>query len=195
MTEDNLVALKKRYQNILKIKESTQSLEQIKSELLKQKQFLETNSVVKQYLSIIDSINEVENSISKIDNDYGDDSKVLQKLIDSMYIEKTNGIYVYAGTYLNYGRDNIIHISNNYYHPHAVSVYIDIEKTYSEGKIVIPMKDFPQFELENIVLYPFKLTPFALHQQAQELFFKTCIESTQEEAIQKVLKLVNSKSI
>ena len=65
-------------------------------------------------------------------------------------------------------------------------IYADIESNDTE---VIAKIEWNEFENDNTVLFPGKEEPFEFFRRVRLLFFKNCIENTQEEAIAKVLEL------
>ena len=65
--------------------------------------------------------------------------------------------------------------------------YMNLE--YDYDSVVFEKTKYNEFENTHIVLYPGEETPLEFYKRVRLIFFKNCIENTQEEAIAKVLEL------
>lgn len=185
MTEENLLNLRNRYQQLNEVNKNLEKMLSIKEEL-------ETNEVVKEYKKLLDTLDiyQKEFPISKglMTND-----ELLEKVMDEEYITNTNRIYVYqcsyAKKYYRKTKQNIdyyrvaVDDSRAEYH-----VYLDIEKELKSAQIEIPASERETFEKENSVIYPVDAFPYDFYQNKRKIFFETALNESQEVAIQKVLK-------
>lgn len=185
MTEENLLKLKNNYKQF---KEANKNLET----LLSIKEEMETYDAVKEYKNLLEALETYKKEFpfnsSVMNND-----ELLDLVMDKETITETNRIYVYQCSYgkLNYGKAKQ---SRGYYRV-AVDddraeyhVYLDIEKDYKSAPVEISASERESFEKSNNVIYPENILPFECYMKAKKLFFETAINSSQEEAIQKVLK-------
>lgn len=153
--------------------------------LLKQK--LESNKFIRYYINVLKQIENINDDF----NNYFDD-ELLYKIINSIDIKRTNGIYVYKGTFYDTCHAPLYKAS--YDTPNAsYREYMDIEKDYSSSIVQIPIKKCDDFEKYNIVFYPLPY-PYdngnlELYQNLRRTFFRTCIFEGQDKAIEKILTL------
>ena len=159
---------------------------------------LEENELIQKYLKKKEQLNSLNEKITQIRRENGkeflfDENKALIQYGSNNH---TNNIYVCLGGYPKHRKvtdnmqimfepdmDKYLPIESNEV---AYRIYANIESNYTE---VIAKTEWNEFENENTVLFPGEEDPFEFYIRVRLLFFKNCIENTQEEAIAKVLEL------
>ena len=159
---------------------------------------LQEIDIIKVYLEKIKELNSLNEKIMQIRRENGreflfDENKALIQYGSNYH---TNDIYVCLGGYpkrrivtenmqINYepDMDKYLSIESDEV---VYRIYDDIESNNTE---IVHKTEWNEFEKENIVLFSGKEKPFEFFKRLRLLFFKNCIENTQEEAITKVLEL------
>lgn len=159
---------------------------------------LEENELIQKYLKKKEQLDSLNDRITQIRRENGreflfDENKAL---IQYGFNINTNKIYVCLGGYPKRrivsddmqiksepDMDKYLPIESN---EAVYRIYADIESNDTE---VIAKIEWNEFENDNTVLFPGKEEPFEFFRRVRLLFFKNCIENTQEEAIAKVLEL------
>ena len=159
---------------------------------------LEENELIQKYLKKKEQLNSLNEKITQIRRENGkeflfDENKALIQYGSNNH---TNNIYVCLGGYPKHRKvtdnmqimfepdmDKYLPIESNEV---AYRIYANIESNYTE---VIAKTEWNEFENENTVLFPGEEDPFEFYRNVRLLFFKSCVENTQEEAIAKVLEL------
>ncbi len=204
MTEENLQYLKRKYQDWKKAVIDYNSKVAKKASLENEIKEMENDEVIKEYLRKKDEVEFLDSKIAHIRRAKGNLLRLNEEEIINYFrtpwIWRTNGIYVCIGEYAkkNYFSHDI---NNLFFYPEpdksrilpinsdegVYRAYLDIE---CDSEIIKSKSmDMNDFEKENIVLYPGEENPLDFYNKVRLLFFKTCIENTQEEAIAKVLEL------
>lgn len=182
MNSNELEQLKEGYKTLIDKRNELNNLMLLKEEL-------ENNDIVKSYFDVLEKIEEFEDD--SIIN--ANDRTLMDKVIERMNIKTSNGIYVYFGTYYEDANDYCG--ITNYYDPKAhYSKYVDIEKHHSYAGIEVPINEREEFEKNNIILMPKTHgSRKSLYDYVRDIFFETCIIENQEKAVEKVLKIRDSK--
>lgn len=212
MTEDNLKYLKEKVSNWNLVKKDINALERMKNRLLAEKSRLEEDFTVRQYIKIMSGISKHDEELDKLMNEHKDWNWDEDKLIEnSAFSSVSNGIYVCMG---GYPAKKGTYIERNNCFDYLVPdntkilditdesvfyrIYWDIERGLSyvreDGKI-LGKYEWQLFENNHIILFPTVDDKEEFFKQVRLLFLKTCISDGQEEAIQKVLSIKDSKSI
>lgn len=180
MTEEILEKIKKEYE------QRKQKQNEIKGKI-KRLNELKKNPFVIEYIELTDFIN------NSFYHEYTDEEIMVSSF--NKYISEikdTNGIYIYLGTFRLSNICDIEHgpsderVSRN--DPSAkYSIYQDIEK-FSCNQI--PIKHREQFEKHNKIIFPKTINTNKYFYELQKEFIRECINSSQEEACQKLLSKV-----
>lgn len=207
MTGQNVIDLKEQVDKWKKGKEKLNNLQNEKEQLIKQKLLLEKDPKIQEYLKILTSIEQKDIDLEEYDDDLR--WKWNEESIINYYAHSTesNHIYVCIGTYpekainpriidfRTFDDDKVLSLDADNV---KYRVYSDIE-TEKFRDIVVEKSNWEEFEKNNIVLFPpdnnSVKNSLSFYESVKTLFYKTSIESSQEEAIQKVLQFKNSKSI
>jgi len=159
---------------------------------------LEENELIQKYLKKKEQLDSLNDRITQIRRENGreflfDENKAL---IQYGFNINTNKIYVCLGGYpkrrivsddmqikFEPDMDKYLPIESD---ESMYRIYADIESNNTE---VVHKTEWNEFENENTVLFPGEEDPFEFYIRVRLLFFKSCIENNQEEAIAKVLEL------
>ena len=159
---------------------------------------LEEIEVIQKYLKKVSDLNDLNEKITELKRENGkqflfDENRALIQYGSNNH---TNDIYVCLGGYpgcrivtdsmqvkFEPEMNKLLPIESNEV---AYRIYADIESNRTE---VIHKSEWDEFEKENTVLFADKENPFDFYKRVRLMFFKECIETTQEEAITKVLSL------
>lgn len=203
MTEQNLIDLKEQLEYWKIVKGNINNLEKRRQDLNNKKLELEQDPKVKEYLETISDISK-NNDILK---DYKE-ANYNWKCTEEQFINKnahsteTNSIYVcmwgYGKKILSSKFNGVISFSDVIDWSKLLAfddekteyrVYADIEKPHAE-KVIIKKRDWKEFEKNNIVLFPSKDNNASdFYDKIRLLFLKTCLQESQDEAIQKILSM------
>lgn len=180
MNEEILNAIKKDYNDRKNKKDRTIK---IKKRILE----LEKHKVVKEYLMLLDELNELDDSILN-EKENSVISTILYRYIRK--IDETNGIYIYLGTYKNSCFCDIEHGSgvdrvNRYDSKAEFCIYRDLEQA---DCVEIPINDCDEFENTHRIIYPNTFLEESYYYRLQVEFIRDAMEYGQEEAVAKVLK-------
>lgn len=198
MNDYDLKYFKKHFSKWKNVMINYNNLKSKKINLKSEIKELEENELIQKYLKKKEQLNSLNYRITQIRRENGreflfDENKAL---IQYGFNINTNRIYVCLGGYPKRrivtdnvqiksqpDMDKYLPIENN---DAVYRIYADIESNTTE---VISKTEWDRFEKENTVLFPGKEEPFEFFSRVRLLFFKNCIENTQEEAIAKVLEL------
>ena len=198
MNQEDLKYFRKRFQKWKNVRVYHDNLKSKKINLQTEIKELEENPLIQNYLQKRRELSYLVGEINRIKREDGreflfDENRALIQYGSN---QNTNGIYVCMGAYPKHDiftNDTYLKTEPNFDRLLSIDdkdakyrIYADIESCYTE---VISIKDYQDFENENTVLFPGKEDPFSFYKRVRLLFFKECIENTQEEAIEKVLKL------
>lgn len=177
MTNEELKKLRMEYQRLQDV-----NGEVIK--LIERRKELETHDDVAEYLNIT-------NQLQSIDRGVLTDESILKQAIYKTNIKHTNKIYVCIAAYKDVP-NHLQYIFGSRYgtdldDPETkFKCYVDIEKSFNEGQILIPIEQCEGFEKNNNVLYSKDIDPMAFYHHVRNKFFKTCINESQEKAAEKL---------
>ena len=203
MTEEHVKYLKETYQNYHEAKIEYNELNNKKDKLQSELKEMENNEIIKQYLIKKREFNTIESDIMDLLKNKG---RNLEYDIDSLLYflgsnNYPNDFFVCVGEYnnsLNIDRDMILiecvykskkllPINSN---DSTHKVYINIE---CGTEFILSKNICTDFENRKVVLYPSDEDPFEFYKKVRLMFFKTCVNYNQEEAIAKVLELRKGK--
>ena len=198
MNDNDLKYFKKHFNKWKNVMIRYNNLKSKKINLKSEIKELEENELIQNYLKKKEQLNSLNEKITQIRRENGkeflfDENKALIQYGSNNH---TNNIYVCLGGYPKRRKvtdnmqimfepdmDKYLPIESNEV---AYRIYANIESNYTE---VIAKTEWNEFENENTVLFPGEEDPFEFYIRVRLLFFKNCIENTQEEAIAKVLEL------
>ena len=198
MNDNDLKYFKKHFDKWKNVMIRYNNLKSKKINLKSEIKELEENELIQKYLKKKEQLNSLNEKITQIRRENGkeflfDENKALIQYGSNNH---TNNIYVCLGGYPKHRKvtdnmqimfepdmDKYLPIESNEV---AYRIYANIESNYTE---VIAKTEWNEFENENTVLFPGEEDPFEFYRNVRLLFFKECIENTQEEAIAKVLEL------
>ena len=198
MNDNDLKYFKKHFDKWKNVMIRYNNLKSKKINLKSEIKELEENELIQKYLKKKEQLNSLNEKITQIRRENGkeflfDENKALIQYGSNNH---TNNIYVCLGGYPKHRKvtdnmqimfepdmDKYLPIESNEV---AYRIYANIESNYTE---VIAKTEWNEFENENTVLFPGEEDPFEFYRNVRLLFFKECIENTQEDAIEKVLKI------
>lgn len=198
MNDNDLKYFKKHFDKWKNVMIRYNNLKSKKINLKSEIKELEENELIQKYLKKKEQLNSLNEKITQIRRENGkeflfDENKALIQYGSNNH---TNNIYVCLGGYPKHRKvtdnmqimfepdmDKYLPIESNEV---AYRIYANIESNYTE---VIAKTEWNEFENENTVLFPGEEDPFEFYRNVRLLFFKSCVENTQEEAIAKVLEL------
>ena len=198
MNDNDLKYFKKHFDKWKNVMIRYNNLKSKKINLKSEIKELEENELIQNYLKKKEQLNSLNEKITQIRRENGkeflfDENKALIQYGSNNH---TNNIYVCLGGYPKHRKvtdnmqimfepdmDKYLPIESNEV---AYRIYANIESNYTE---VIAKTEWNEFENENTVLFPGEEDPFEFYRNVRLLFFKSCVENTQEEAIAKVLEL------
>lgn len=159
---------------------------------------LEENELIQKYLKKKEQLNSLNEKITQVRRENGREFLFDENnaLIQYGANNHTNDIYACLGGYpkrrivtenmqikFEPDMDKYLPIESD---ESMYRIYADIESNNTE---VVHKTEWNEFENENTVLFPGEEDPFEFYIRVRLLFFKSCIENNQEEAIAKVLEL------
>lgn len=198
MNDNDLKYFKKHFDKWKNVMINFNNLKSKKINLKSEIKELEENELIQKYLKKKEQLNSLNEKITQIRRENGkeflfDENKALIQYGSNNH---TNNIYVCLGGYPKHRKvtdnmqimfepdmDKYLPIESNEV---AYRIYANIESNYTE---VIAKTEWNEFESENTVLFPGEEDPFEFYRNVRLLFFKSCVENTQEDAIAKVLEL------
>lgn len=198
MNDKGLELLKKRYQEwkekMINYSEKKAKIINLQSELNE----MENNEEIKKYLLKKEEFNCLNNDICKFRRS-GLTQNEDEILINLGTNYDTNRIYVCVGEYTDEFVKNFVDnrylgskLGNDKFLPinsedGVYRIYLDIE---SNTKVIVnKYTQMTDFEKENIVLYSGEENPIDFYNKVRLIFFRNCVDNTQEEAIAKILEL------
>ncbi len=182
MKEEILQKIKKEYQSRCDLQKDIKNME---SRLEKLEQVPE----VREYLSLLDKLEEVDNDrVLKWKND---------KMISDAYslyrkeIDETNGIFVCLGTFRISNEADIVHGRSDIRLSYDDSTaefrsYVDLEKSMLDS-FSLPISLCSDFESQHTVIFPSVFSSERYFYQLQKEFLNDAISSGQEQAVHNVL--------
>ncbi len=198
MTEQNVIDLKEQVDKWKQGKEKLNNLKYEKEQLIRQKLLLEKDPKIQEYLKILASIEQKDIDLEEYDNDLRWNWN--EESIINYYAHSTesNHIYVCIGGYpekeinpritgwKKINDNRVLTLNDNHV---KYRIYSDIE-TPNFQDIVMEESKWEEFEKNNIVLFPSKDNNASdFYDKIRLLFLKTCLQESQDEAIQKILSM------
>lgn len=183
MTNDERVEIIKEYNHLQNLKRSINDLQE-------ELEILEEKPEIKRYLEKKEQLENLKEynfyDVINLDN-----KEILKKAIDSIEITNEDSIYIYSETYKidvveNDGElcpvERITEFSDSEFSYHK---YINLE---TEQEIKINSEQVPNFEKDNIVLYPPKdVDSTTYFSKIKDMYFGEAIKYGCNKALEKVL--------